>query len=154
MYADAAGSPSGVEGRDDRAARYLAGALSQLQALRVLILAPVPSNSNMWQRLEVLPSLTALELVFFGPNAFSGTAGNAKDSPVHAIDALQYIRRLPVLRDLSLSCRRWSSASEQVRAALCLTSTVQQCRGDGTASLLLPSFGGKKPRIYKRDSSP
>ena len=121
VLAYAAGGATGVEGRDDRAARQLAGALSQLQALRVFTLAPAPSNLNLWQRLEVLPELTTLNLVFYGPNAYSGTAGNAKDSAVHAVDALQYIRRLPELRELSLSCRRWSSRTEQVRISQCFS---------------------------------
>ena len=132
LCADAAGSPSGVEGRDDRAARLLAAALSQLQALKELTLAPAPTNLNLWQRLDVLPALTALELVFFGPNAHSGSAGNAKDSPVHAVDVLQYIRRLSSLQHLSLSCRRLSSATEQV---LYLLSVCLRCSGTATAPL-------------------
>lgn len=113
-YADSQASPSGVEGRDDRAARSLSSALSHLKELQKLTLAPAPTNVNLWQRLEVLPALTALELVFYGPNAYAGTASNAKDTAVHAVEALQYIPRLPELQDLKLSCRRWSSQCEQV----------------------------------------
>lgn len=79
-----------------------------------LTLAPAPTNMMFWTNLNIMTALTSLDLVFYGPRAMNGSLWDSLDEPVCAAPSLTYVSRLPHLKFLSLTSRRWSPGSEMV----------------------------------------